>query len=113
MVGEKLPRSPYWSGKICQEALIGQEKAAKKTAKLPGKAAKKPLLVGEKLPRSSQKLPKSRYWSGKRCQEASIGQEILPRRLPRCPEKLLRSPFCRGKDAKKPRKAAKKTAKKP
>ena len=54
---EKLPRSPYWSRKSCQEGrqgaqksyqevpIIGQGKAAKKAAKMPGKATKKPLFI--------------------------------------------------------------------
>ena len=42
----RLPRSPYyWSGKSCQEESISWEKAAKKAAKMPGKATKKPLFI--------------------------------------------------------------------
>ena len=135
---KKLLRSPYYSGKSYQEASIDWEK---KDAKMTGKAAKKPLLVKEKLPRSiyrSGKLPRCL----KSCQEAPIGwgkaakkaakmpwkaakkpllvREKMPRsleKLPRSPEMLSRSPFWSGKSCQESPigwgKAAKKAAKLP
>ena len=97
-----LPRIPYWSGKSCQDARQGCQEAPIGR----GKAAKKPLLVGEKLPRCLEKLPRrlprcleklprSPSWSGKRCQEAwKSCQEAR-----KCYQE---APFGQGKAAKNP-----------
>ena len=50
---EKLPRSPCWSGKSCQGAQKSYQEGCQDAPIIgQGKAAKKNLLIGEKLPRS-------------------------------------------------------------
>ena len=94
-----MPRSRYWLGKRCQEGCKIARKSCQEAHISQGKAAKKPLLVKEKLPRSI-------YRSGK-----------LPGKLPRCLKSCQEAPIGWGKAAKKaakmPGKAAKKAAKMP
>ena len=90
-----MPRSRYWLGKRCQEGCKIARKSCQEAHISQGKAAKKPLLVKEKLPRSI-------YRSGK-----------LPGKLPRCLKSCQEAPIGWGKAAKKAAKMSGKAAKKP